>query len=185
MHSSALLATLVWLASAGLAFAAEPSPSTDTRSVRKVPAAKTFPFHPWSYAKAYTFNFFEDRPAPLRVVDSAGKWSPHIRSEQMISDEQAKQAANLVAATRGSVEMTKCTFPRHAVVYFDSADRPVAAADICFSCEAVLAWPDYPKSADEDWEEAAVRLEKALPRWKKLFAVDLGLPIDYKTAPRP
>lgn len=141
-----------------------------------------FPFRGWSYAKAYTFNFFAEGPVPLRVVSDAGQWSPHIRSEQLITDDHARQAAKLVAATRGSIELTKCTFPRHAVVYFDADDRPVASTDVCFSCEAVLVWPDYEHPDGYDYEKAAATLEKTLPLWRELFERELKLPIDYKGA---
>jgi hypothetical protein len=139
-----------------------------------------FPFRSWAYAKAYTYNFFEVRPVQMRVISRDGKWSGHIRSEQRISSEQAQHAADLVARTTGSVELTRCTFPRHAIVYFDDNDRPVASVDVCFSCEAVLAWPDYERADEFDHDAAAGALVKALPAWRQLFEATLKLPIDHK-----
>lgn len=156
---------------------APPSP----RPAPKTPQKGTFPFVQWSYAKAYTFNFFQTQQAPLRVVESDGRWSPHINSEMLANDEIALRAAELVSATRGSVELTKCTFPRHAIVYFGTDDKPVASANVCFDCEAVLAWPDYPKPDDFNQARMAGKFEKALPLWRRLFERDLALPIDWRT----
>jgi len=145
------------------------------------PAAQ-FPFGSWSYAKAYTYNFFDDRPVQMRVVTRDGTWSRHIRSEQRMSAEQAQQAADLVARTQGSVELTRCTFPRHAIVYFDATDKPIASIDVCFSCEAVLVWPDYKRPDDFDHEASASALDRALPAWRRLFEGSLNLPVDYRAA---
>ncbi len=160
-----------------------PNPPPEPRPALKKPKAGAFPFKTWSYAKAYTYNFFEDRPVPMRVVSEDAAWSPHIRSEQLIDEKHARRSAELVAVTRGSIEMTKCTFPRHAVVYFDRADKPVASVDVCFSCEAVLAWPDYERRENYNYERAASKFEKTLPLWRRLFEKELGLPTEYKTAP--
>lgn len=157
---------------------APPSP----RPALKRPEKGVFPFAAWSYAQAYTFNFFEIRPAPLRIVESDGSWSPHIHSQALINDEGALKAAQLVAATRGTVELTKCTFPRHAIVYFDTEDKPVASLNVCFDCEAVLANPDYPKPANFNHARVSAKFEKTLPLWRRLFERDLALPIDWRTA---
>jgi hypothetical protein len=154
----------------------------EPRPALKSPRRGVFPMKPWSYAKGYTYNFFESRPVPMRVLSEDGAWSPHIRTEQVISEAIARRAAELVAKTQGSIETTKCTFPRHAIVYFDREDKPVATVDVCFDCEAVLARPDYARPENYDWARAEKRLAKALPKWRELFE-ELGMPIDYKTAP--
>jgi hypothetical protein len=171
----------------GVARAEETRPTSDASSATlKTPKRGAFPFAPWSYAKAYTYNFFPDRPSQRVVVTKDGTWSPHIRSEQRIDDRIAQNAAQLTASTQGSIELTKCTFPRHAIVFFDASDKPVAAANVCFDCEGLLVWPDYPHPETFDHERAARTFEKkALPDWRQLFATGLGLPIDYRTAAEP
>lgn len=158
------------------------APAPSPRPKLKAVKATSFPFRPWSYAKAYTYNFFAMQPVPTRVYSNEHGWSPHIRSEQVISDAHAKRAAELAAVTRGSIELTKCTFPRHAIIYFDNEDKPVASLDVCFDCEAVLAWPDYDKPESFNYERMGQKFEKTLPLWRRLFEHDLKLPIDYRTA---
>ncbi len=160
----------------------------EPRPADKVPQKGTWPFAPWSYAKAYTFNFFHmrDAPRPIRmtVVGGNGEFSPHIRSEHLISVDDALSAANLVAETNGSFVTAKCNFPRHAVVLFDKNDKPVASANVCFECDGAIMWPDYKKDDDEElsedeWEARMNQYEAAIAKWKTLFGAKLGLPIDY------
>ncbi len=158
--------------------AAPPSP----RPALKKPEKGTWPFKRWSYAKAYTYNFFMDRPVPLQVVARNGSWSEHIRSGQLVTEAQALNAARLVHRSRGTFETSSCTFPRHAIVYFDRSDKPVAAASICFECEGVLVWPDYEHDDDPTPQTFLAREKKfmrALAGWKKLFGGELGLPLAY------
>lgn len=166
-------------AAAGTAEPPSPRPSV------KKPAKGKWPFRRWSYAKAYTYNFFQDRPVPLELVARDGRRSPHIRSEQLLTETQASKATVLVHRSRGTFETSSCTFPRHAVVFFDRADTPVAAASICFECEGVLVWPDYRRD-DDATPQAYLKREKkfsvALDGWKALFGGELGLPLSYDGA---
>lgn len=161
-----------------------PSPRPDL----KKPKPKSWPFVPWSYAKAYTYNFADSPANILEVVDAKGTWNTRLRSEQLISDAQTVRAAALVGQTQGTFETTKCTVPRHAVVLFDRNDKPVAAASVCFDCEGILVWPDYDRPEDyyhkpDTYDKALVKFEAALEQWRGLFGTELGLPIDYKTVP--
>ncbi len=153
----------------------------------KTPKAKSWPFVPWSYAKAYTYNFAPEVANILQVVNPDGTWNSRLRSEQLITDAQAEAAARLVAQSIGTFETTKCTVPRHAIVLFDRDDKPVAAASVCFDCEGILVWPDYERPEDFYYEEGKYeavesKFMAALESWKTLFGDELGLPVDYRQA---
>ena len=92
----------------------------------------TWPFHSWDRAEAVAYNPFEKRhPIQLRAYDDAG-WSPHIVERKALPSGAAKQAADLVASTKGDVAVSKCPFPRHAVVFFDK-DVPSPASTFASS----------------------------------------------------
>lgn len=163
-----------------------PDPRPDLVS----PKSGEWPFVKWSYAKAYTFNFFGARHEVLHRVFRDGKWNKHIRSVQVISREHVKTVVELVNATRGSYETSKCPFPRHAVLFFNREDKPVAGVDVCFECENLFAWPDFNISREkkygtfnektgEDIPGLNVNFELILDGYKSLFR-SLGQPIDYK-----
>lgn len=142
---------------------------------------KTWPFHAWDRAEAFTFNRFQMRPgAPFRIVDENG-WSPHIADKKPLDGAQAKQAVDLVLAGKSELEMTKCPFPRHAVVLYDH-DSPVASINVCFECGDVLLWPRWGK---DDFSESALKQRDKLfaqvfLKWKTFFRDSVGYPIDEK-----
>lgn len=151
---------------------------------------KTWPFHTWTRAEAVTFNQFRIRSeAPLRAYDEKG-WSPHIVNHKRLDETLAKKAIEIVTAHEGDVSVSKCPFPRHAVVLFDE-DVPVASINVCFQCGDIVLWPRW--SPAPDWstmssaqqkaqmarnEKQLKRYEQVFPRWKKFFADDVGFSID-------
>lgn len=158
---------------------------------------KTWPFHSWDRAEAFTFNRFRMRPgAPFRIYDDNG-WSKHIEGKKPLDAALSKQAVDLVLQGKSELEMTKCPFPRHAVVLYDH-DVPIASINVCFECGDVLLWPRW-GSSDVDWDKlsdaeakmalANQRLESAkrekvfavvFPKWKTFFRDGVGFPIDEK-----
>lgn len=150
---------------------------------------KAWPFQSWAYAKAYTFNFFPyRRAAPLHVYSEPAGWSPHIHSQRPITRAHGEQAARLVQRTQGAVEVSKCAFPRHAVVWFDAADQPVASVGVCFECGDILVWPPFFKDAQERHAKyhkvnpasGTPRVlevyDQVYPQWQTLFIKELRLP---------
>lgn len=144
--------------------------------------ATTWPFAGWKSAKAYTFNFFAYGPGyQERVYDPDQGWVPSIRSTHELSLEQALAVQAKVHEAQGSFPMSKCPFPRHAVVYFDEGDQPVAMVNVCFECGDLFAWPDFEDVEVADKSEAAY--ERAFAHLKALFGDELGEPISWKEDP--
>jgi hypothetical protein len=93
--------------------------------------------------------------------------------------------------------MTKCPFPRHAVVLYDH-DVPVASVNVCFECGDILLWPrlgppaiDWDKLTPAQTKKALAELEadgakkqklfgQVFPKWKTFFRDSVGFPIDEK-----
>ncbi len=166
---------------------------SDASAARPAPitrAGKVWPFHPWDHAEAVAFNAFAMRPGvQLRAYDESG-WTKHLVDRKPISDAQARQAVDLVGKTDGDVEVSKCPFPRHAVVLYDGA-VPVASINVCFSCGDIMLWPrwspapDWDSMTDKQMKEHALRserqmklYEKVFPSWKTFFRDEIGFPID-------
>ncbi len=125
----------------------------------------------------------------LRAYDDAG-WSRHIAARKPIDDSLARTAVALVRKTNGGVGVSKCPFPRHAVVLYDG-DTPVASINVCFECGDILLWPAW--EPEPDWDAMSDREMKryqrklaaqmkryaaVFPRWQAFFRDDVGYPID-------
>ncbi|MBX3205013.1 MAG: hypothetical protein KF764_08080 [Labilithrix sp.] len=165
---------------------AAPAPPPVERS------GKVWPFHAWDRAEAVTFNQFGIREdVQLNAYDEHG-WSPHLVDRKALDAAHAKKAVDLVTQTEGEVTVSKCPFPRHAVVLYDG-EVPVASINVCFSCGDIVLWPSW--SPRPDWEnitkkqlaelerrskKQAALYEKAFPRWKAFFRDEVGFAIDGK-----
>ncbi|WP_434416598.1 hypothetical protein [Nannocystis pusilla] len=165
--------------------ASEPT-SADKPSTPLTPS-ETWPFVAWDRAEAFTFNHVAYGPGvPLRVYDATSGWSPKIAERKPISAAQAGSAVERVVATRGTLEVSKCAFPRHAVVLF-AGDTPVGSINVCFECGDILVWPDFEPPASGPTAERRHRQQmkaykRVFPEWERFFRDDLGFPL---TPPAP
>jgi hypothetical protein len=183
VDSAAPAATAAPAAATSAPGPAAPAPAPVERS------GKVWPFHAWSTAVAVTYNQMPMSPGvPLLAYGDRG-WSPHIVERKPLAKEQADKAVALVAATEGGVEVSKCSFPRHAVVLLDG-DVPVASINVCFECGDIELWPSWaPEPAWDtlsDKEMRALELraqkqmklyDKVFPKWQAYFRDDVGFPL--------
>lgn len=140
----------------------------------------TWPFTAWDRAEAIAFNHVAYGPGiALRAYDEAHGWSPKIALRRPISGQQGARAAEWVIATRGEIEVSKCAFPRHAVVFY-AGDTPVGSVNVCFECGDILVWPEFePAPGSQKQQERRTRQQLAaykqvFPRWERLFRDELG-----------
>lgn len=168
-----------------------PSPAA-TAKAKVARRGKVWPFHPWNRAEAVRFNEFPMRPAiPLYAYDEDGL-SPHIVEKIPISVPLAGRAVALLLRTRGAVAVSKCPFPRHAVILYDG-DVAVASINVCFSCGDILVWPRWDAVPEPDWDHMTPQRQKAydaankttmaayeqtFPLWKSYFRDQIGFAID-------
>ncbi len=182
--------TLLFLSSACLAifFLTSASWGVGLKTHNNAKSGKHWPFQPYAYVKAFTFNFFPHRNVQLRIIQN-GRWSKHIHSERRVDQVIGEQVANIVESTKGSYDVSKCPFPRHAFVFFNDQDQPVASVDICFQCGDMFAWPDFDISNEKKygaWDEQKDAItgglqdnyDAAMVAYRKLF-IKLGMPLEH------
>ena len=171
--------------------AAVAAPAPDAAPAPLVPS-KTWPFHEWDRAEAVTFNHVPPGPDVQLFAYNADGWTPNLLEQKPIELEQGKRAVEWVIATRGTVEVSKCPFPRHAVVLY-SGSTPVASINLCFECGDLLVWPEFEPGPDwdryDDWTKAEhakfdkltkkkhAAYEKLYPEWEAFFRDELGFSI--------
>ncbi len=151
-----------------------------------LPAAATWPFVAWDRAEAFTYNHVPYGPGiPLRVYDEANGWSRKIVERRALTADQAGRAVKWVAATGGEVEVSKCAFPRHAVVLY-AGEVPVGTVNVCFECGDILVWPAFDRAAAPKQGGGAKPMaayKKVFPQWERLFRDELGFSLT--PPPRP
>lgn len=156
-----------------------PKPPPVTRT------GKVWPYHVWDRAEAVTFNHVPEGPnVGLYAYDEDG-WSEHLLDRKSISSSQAAQAVALVKATEGGVEVSKCPFPRHAVILYDG-EVPVASINVCFQCGDILIWPPWPGNeiGTPGWkgrhDHQLVLHKQTFPKWKTFFKDDVGFAVEER-----
>ncbi|MEZ4366524.1 MAG: hypothetical protein R2939_09590 [Kofleriaceae bacterium] len=146
----------------------------------------------WDSAEVVVFNQVEYGPGlTLTAWDPDHGWNPTVVSRQPVERELGAEAATLVEATGGGVEVSKCALPRNAIVLF-AGTEPVASANVCFACGDIVVSPDPRPARDwgaatdaelEAWQrEDEARLatyDATFPRWQALFRDQLGLAIEW------
>ena len=163
---------------------------------------REWPPQEWSHARAYSYNFVPYGPGQqLRVWDEGG-WSTSIQTQVNLTQDQADAALELTHRTLGDVNASKCAFPRHAVVFFNDSDQPIASVNVCFECTDIMLWPAYnpdPRSAMIKYRELSTTVldngeeieqpllftvhEEVMGKWLRLFQI-MDVP-DYPTAVEP
>ena len=146
----------------------------------------SWPPSSWKTAKAYAFNQQDFGPGVELYAYKEGVWSTNITQEKKLTTQQANDALELTHRLGGTLKVSKCAFPRHAVVFFNEEEQPVASVNVCFQCGDILVWPPY--STAEDWNQQRFSQqgdemplifdahEKVLPLWNTILIEQLALP---------
>jgi hypothetical protein len=167
-----------------------PAPAAKPAPVRR--DGRVWPFHTWTRAEAVTFNQFAMRYGVSLLAYDDGGWSPHLGGRKPLDAAAARKALDLTKATEGDVAISKCPFPRHAVVLYDD-EVPIASINVCFQCGDIVLWPswkpepDYSKFTPKQFKELEavhaeqlVLYDKVFPKWQAFFRDEVGFPIDTK-----
>src|SRR5688572_29171625 len=90
----------------------------------------------YSYAKVYLYNVNGDLRGNHQILKE-GKLDKTVQGEgKKLSDEQASKLEKIFASGPAIDELvvglSGCYIPRHAIVYYDEKDKPVASMSICF-----------------------------------------------------
>ncbi len=150
----------------------------------------SWPFVAWDRAEAVTYNHVAYGPGiALRAFDDVHGWSPKLVERRPVTRPQGERAVQWVLATGGEVVVSKCAFPRHAVVLF-AGDTPVGSVNVCFECGDILVWPDLDPPPDDEHSSAAAQKQhersyrrklaaykRVFPAWERFFRDELGLPL--------
>jgi len=155
---------------------------------------RPWPFTEWKTAKAYSFNRVSFGPGSTLFAYRDGEWNESITETKELSISQAQAALELNHRMGGNVNVSKCAFPRHAVVFFDAQDQPVGSVNICFECGDILVWPAYYDdetdlsfrfSMNEKTEMPIIfdYHEQTLPIWEDLLIKTVGLKAYQRAEP--
>jgi len=154
----------------------------------KLVPSKRWPFNQWDSARAYTYNLRPMGRVESLMVHGEKGWISTIAQEKQIDPRLGKKALSMLRKTNGEMLVSKCPFPRHAIVLF-AGQTPVGSINVCFECTDLLVWPPYHKSPktkkrkEKAWMKYGKIYDRVFPSWKRLFERDIGFATDWKRLP--
>ena len=149
---------------------------------------KKWPFYKWDSARAVVYNLVDQQDAiSLHSWSPTFGLNPSVHLQPELTKAQADSALKLLAATQGGLNVSKCAFPRHGIVFY-SQGVPVGSIDLCFECGDILIYPPYKQAPN--WPDKKLKMygklmkryDNVFPKWEKLFGEELGLALKWDQA---
>lgn len=144
----------------------------------------TWPGIKYSYAKVYLYNVDGNLRGSHQILKE-GKLDKTVQGEgKKLSVEQSAKLEKIFASGPAIDELVNglsgCYIPRHAIVYYNEKDEPVASMSICFECEGIRFYtPSYPRNAYASTEKLVKKAQEKLKEIKAIVE-SLGMKTDFK-----
>jgi len=138
----------------------------------------------YSYAVVYLYNvdgglagnhqILKDGKLDKTVVGEGKKLATGITAELDKIFGSGPAIDELVNGLSG------CYIPRHAIVYYNSKDKPIASMSICFECEGIRFYsPSYPRNSYASSPELVTEAQEKLKEIKAIIE-SVGIKTDFK-----
>lgn len=147
----------------------------------------TWPNVKYSYALVYLYNIDGNLNGKHQIIKD-GKLDNTVQGEgKKLTNEQLNKLDEIFSSGAAIDELVNglsgCYIPRHAIVYYDEKDKPVASMSICFECEGIRFYsPSYPRNHYASTPALVKKAEEKLNEIKEIVK-SLGFKTDYKVAP--
>ena len=138
----------------------------------------------YSYAKVYLYNVDGNLRGNHQILKE-GKLDKTVQGEgKKLTDELASKLEKIFASGPAIDELVNglsgCYIPRHAIVYYNEKDEPVASMSICFECEGILFYsPSYPRNSYASTEKLVKKAQEKLKEIKAIVE-SIGMKTDFK-----
>jgi hypothetical protein len=143
----------------------------------------------YSYAMVYLYNV-DGNLHGFHQILKEGKLDKSVQGEgKKLSGDQASKLEKIFASGPAIDELVNglsgCYIPRHAIVYYNEKDEPVASMSVCFECEGIRFYsPSYPRNHYASSEKLIKEAETKLTEIKAIIE-SLGFKTDYKMSLDP
>jgi len=144
----------------------------------------TWPGIKYSYAKVYLYNVDGNLRGSHQILKE-GKLDKTVQGEgKKLSLEQTSKLEKIFASGAAIDELVNglsgCYIPRHAIVYYNEKDEPVASMSICFECEGIRFYsPSYPRNHYSSNEKLVKKAQEKLKEIKAIVE-SLGIKTEFK-----
>lgn len=146
----------------------------------------TWPNVKYSYAKVYLYNIDGQLMGKHQILKE-GKLDKTVQGDGKKLSEQQLDKLDRIFSSGAAIDelvngLSGCYIPRHAIVYYDEKDQPVASMSICFECEGIRFYsPDYPRNHYASTPTLVKKAEEKLNEIKTIVE-SIGFKTDFKTS---
>ena len=138
----------------------------------------------YSYAIVYLYNVDGNLKGSHQILKE-GKLDKTVQGEgKKLTDEQASKLDKIFASGAAIDELVNglsgCYIPRHAIVYYNEKDLPVASMSICFECQGIRFYsPSYPRNHYSSNDKLVKKAEEKLKEMEEIVK-SLGFGTQFK-----
>ncbi|MGV6861608.1 MAG: hypothetical protein ACWA41_07535 [Putridiphycobacter sp.] len=128
-----------------------------------------FPNQSYSYAEFHLFNTHYEGGKPDLYIYKDGVYAQSkFGNGKLLSSQFLKKIESVFNLGIDEIWMglSKCTIPRHGIIFYNESNQPVASVSICFECQQVNFWSSKPLNVKTDYDN--LDLEKAEKQIKDL-----------------
>ncbi|RYD81818.1 MAG: hypothetical protein EOP84_10390 [Verrucomicrobiaceae bacterium] len=101
-----------------------------------------WPEQPYVEARAYAYNSRGDIGRPIVQGGRLDRSAVNKRGIALTPEQTARLVAAVTGKHRAPEEWMACFSPRHGIVFYNAARKPVAWVSLCFECDNAEAEPD-------------------------------------------
>ena len=132
-----------------------------------------FPNQPYKTSKLFLFNTHYKKGRPDLYIFKNGIYAKSKVGNGKSLNRDFIDKLNHIF--RHGIEeiwmgLSKCTIPRHGIIFYNEAGKPIASISICFQCQQVNFWSSKPLHSHPNYENMDIdKAEKQIKDIKTLF----------------
>jgi hypothetical protein len=132
-----------------------------------------FPNQSFSYAQLHLFNTQYENGRPDLHIYKDGIYAPSKVGNGVLLDKKFISKMNSIF-NHGIDEiwmgLSKCTIPRHGIIFYNNDNEPIASISICFECMQVNFWSSRDLNHHPDYDNMDLdKAERQIKDLKKLI----------------
>lgn len=139
-----------------------------------------FPNQPYKTAKLFLFNTHYKKGRPDLYIFKNGVYAKSkIGNGKNLNQNFIDKLNHIFSHGIEEIWMglSKCTIPRHGIIFYNKNGGPIASISVCFQCQQVNFWSSVPLHSNPDYENMDIdKAEKQIKGIKTLFK-DNDIPV--------
>ena len=137
---------------------------------------KMWPFKSFAYVKAYAYNlasvgtiYKRTGSNNMKLIYKNGQLNSEVAFSKTLNNKEIDDVRLQIEKIEGTRMYSKCFYPRHGIVFYDSDSQAIARIEVCYTCGDLLVIPDLDIPDEEKKSGHKKGSYEKHPRIKRAF----------------